>query len=162
MNEDVMKILKFDDVYDLGSYMYSLSYEFGDITCAVLFYEDAIELTKYLLQDDGVKISSVNILPEQDYVKEYYITLDYDCSLSVEPVYRDGEYIENEVDKMYFDGGASSAIAMINDCKKYELSFDLAEDDEEDVGGCSECCLDCSSCRNETNSSGALKIFFRM
>lgn len=165
MNNEVMGIAEFQDVYELGSHMYHCSERHRMITCAVLFYDEVIKLAKMLMSDDGVKIASISIKPQDDYKREYYVTLDYDCSLYIEPVWREGECLKNDVDIMYFDGGANSSVSFANDCEKYEICIIDEEDDEEEYieeDDCGECCADCSLCDKPTVVRRAFEIFFRM
>ncbi|MCD8290018.1 MAG: hypothetical protein LUC91_00770 [Prevotella sp.] len=95
----------------------------GKTSVAVLFYEDAIEMLKELLLFEDVNAKSVVINePEYDgYGYEYYITLDDEFNIYIEPAWHEEFKFDNgkvtpegyygtAAYKFFIDGEANSAI----------------------------------------------------
>lgn len=141
-----MEMIKFNDYADLGEYLYNMASE-GKITSAVLFKKDIIGLLRWLMEYDEIDLGHIEIKDEfvDGYSKEYYLTIDNDLSISIEPVYDEDtdEIVPCYSDIVLFDGNVSSKIALENeDCEQIEIS--IAEDNEDDT--CGDCCYDCCNC----------------
>lgn len=130
-----MERLDFNGISDLGSFLYELSSNEASVTTAVLFYDEAQELLRKLLQYENVNIGHINFSHEDyGYSKEYYITLDSDLYLDIEPAYEDDGYSYIDTDVMLLDGDANSRIAIMNDnCLRFEIVFE--DDYEHDIKG---------------------------
>lgn len=105
------------------------------ISYAVLFFDKAKELMRYLLTFEDVDIGLIDLSSDElDYCGEYYVCLDSDLVLYVEPARIDDRYLGTGADVMYLDGDANSRISLVNSDTKfqYEIAFlDEAEDDDE-------------------------------
>lgn len=151
-----MEIRNFYDFDELGDYMYELASEESQVVTAVLLYEDAIELIKWLMLYDDVEIGSISIENEDyhGYDKEFYITLDTDLVLDVVPAYQlqtdktaEG-YLPLESEVVFYGGDVSSKLALQNTYgNKYEIVIENYYDDE-----CGDCCGDCSNCPHSETS----------
>lgn len=141
----------------------------GYITSCMMTFDRATELLKALSTYDDVKISDVELYDPRynDYDCEYYITLETNLEVTVEPSFHSGDhdedswYLFNFADIYFFDGEVnSSALELYQECECYELDFidegemeisygtdvcvDVIGDDCDD--GCCDCCEDCSDC----------------
>lgn len=127
-----MKILDFEEIAEFGNLFYEIASKEGSVVTAVLFYDTAQELLKWLMQYEDVTIGHIDFCNgDYGYTKEFYITLDTDLVLDIEPVYRDSKYQVIDTDAMFFDGDANSRIAIINDdCLQFEL--EIKEEHEDD------------------------------
>ena len=88
----------------------------GKLVYAVLFYEESAELIKELLGQNKISVMSLNIdNPEfNGYFDEYYVALDDDMRLWVEPAFVKGNYLGFLSDILYIDGDANSRIIIDN------------------------------------------------
>jgi hypothetical protein len=138
MGSEDMELLKFEDYAEIGNYMYETALD-GEAISAVLYYDDMIDIMKWLLEYDDIDVGNITIIEE--YPHEYYVTLDECLYLNIKPVIGyDGNAIKENVDIMLFDGDVPNSIALCNsDCVQKEISYN--EDDF-----CGDCCADCSSC----------------
>lgn len=141
-----MDIIKFDDFAELGEYIINLVDD-NNCVSVVLFKNDIVNLLRWLMEYDDIDVGHIDIKDEfvDDYDKEYYLTIDDDFSISIEPVYDEdtNEIIPCYSDIVLFDGDVSSKIALENeDCEQIEIS--IAEDNEDDT--CGDCCYDCCNC----------------
>ena len=143
-SEDYMERLEFNDIADLGNLLYELATEEESVVTAVLFYDEAQELLRWLMQYEDVNIGHIDFKHEDyGYDGEYYITLDTDLFLDVKPVKKNSNYTCIDTDALFLDGDANSKIAVINDdCLKFELVFNFDEDDDR-----FECDEDCDNCK---------------
>ena len=156
-----MKIINFTDYAELGEYLYNLASE-NKIVSVVLFKKDTNGLLRWLMEYDEIDLGHIEIKDEfvDSYSKEYYLTINDDLSVSVEPVYDEDTdtIIPCYSDIVLFDGDASSKIAIKNeDCVQIEIS--IADNEDED--SCGDCCYDCGSCPKAMASqaiSGALNL----
>lgn len=128
-----MKREYFETHEDLCDYMVDKAQD-GIYTVAVLFYEDALQLLRELMQYDDIDIEAIEIKPEEydGYDKEYYVSLTDDMFASVEPAYVGGRYLSAEADLTLIDGDASSAI--IKDVPQQtccEIYIGVSEDEME-------------------------------
>lgn len=149
-----MDLLRFKDTYDVAIFMLDAmaknSYR-GNVT-AVLYYDRAKSLIKALLQTEDVEAGCINISPAfvSGYNKEYYVTLDQDLNLWVEPVFHGDEIIYEFSDVILYDGDAKQKIADQNDgtgVTSYEILFETpCEDDSSEEDPCEDCALDCMNC----------------
>ena len=135
-----MERLEFNDIADLSDLLYELASEEESVVTVVLFYDKAQELIRWLLQYDDIDIGHIDFKHEDyGYDGEYYITLDTDLVLDVEPVKKNSDYTCIDTDALLLDGDVNSRIAVINtDCMKFELVFE-----EENCFECDEHCEDC-------------------
>ena len=122
-----MEILRYESIEDFGDLLYEIAAEEKATATAVLFYKEARELMKWLLQFDDVKIGCID-LADDGYEKEYYVTLDEDMYLYVETAYDDSGYQAVDTEAIFFDGDASATIAHINGGS---LQFELETGKEE-------------------------------
>ena len=130
-----MERLEFEDIAALGNLIYGIATDEEAVVTAVLFYDCAQELLKWLLQYDGVEIGHIDFEHEDyGYSKEYYITLDSDLILDIEPAHKE-KYLPIDTDVLLLDGDASSKLSTINgNCLQFELV--IADDDECDCENC--------------------------
>ena len=137
--------LSFETHADLAECMFELVEETKDIVCAVVFYDDAKQLLKELGYIEETVFANINLEdPEWNgYNKEYYITIDKDYEISVEPAWheksewRDACYFKMCDGIVLVHSDANSKILeAIKDCECYEFSID---DDFECDGCCEEC-----------------------
>ena len=123
-----MKEKTFENIIDLGCYMYDVA-EGGKTITAVVFEEGAEELWQWLSDYDETKTGVIFI--HGDYKKEYYVTFTNEFVLSIVPVFMDeGKMLSAETDIMLFDGDVSNKIALGNNCEQYEIVY---EDDDDDI-----------------------------
>lgn len=105
----------------------------GNCVCSVLFYDQALELMLELNNYDDVMSYLIDISDQRfdGYSKEYYVTLDDQLILYIEPAFgtdesRHGFYKRFESDILYIDGSAKNAVidAQMNSrAKTYEIEF---------------------------------------
>lgn len=116
--ENMEKII-FKNCLELGAFMYNKAKN-GYYTVAVLFYNEAKQLLKKLLQYDNTDISliEINSIEYNGYEKEYYVSIADDMVVSVEPAYKNGIYLNAEADLTLVDNNASSKIICNADHKK--------------------------------------------
>ena len=83
---------------------------------ATVFYDDAIELIKYILKDDDIKISILDISPFNlnGYNREYYVSISEDYEFAVEPAFSEGRYLDTMADVILIDGDARYNIVKKN------------------------------------------------
>lgn len=138
-----MELLKFDDCAEIGNYMYKVALN-GKSVSAVLYYDDMVDIVRWLLEYDDIDIGNIQIIEE--YTREYYVTLDECLYLNIKPAIDDSENIVKEnVDIMLFDGDVPNSIALYNsNCEQKEIAY---KEDNDDL--CGECCEDCSCCRHK-------------
>lgn len=105
----------------------------GETVCAILFYNEARHLASSILNAGKVAIQAIEIEPPEydNYEKEYYVFLDEELRLSIEPAwhkpneYNDGGYYQFYADTIFIDGDAKASILQFREgCSQmYELSF---------------------------------------
>lgn len=158
-----MKKVYFEDLAQIASVMIDKARS-GKSISAVLFYDEATELTQQLLRDDDVAIHLLNLSPVDwgGYNKEYYVTLNDDLTLFVEPAFCETYYVTMS-DIMLFDGDASSMIYHCNsdDTTEFiEICYNECEDDDYDFYGeedyvddeefiCPKCQGCCEKCEDD-------------
>lgn len=157
----------FNDFAELGNHMYELASEKSQVVTAVLLYEDAIDLIKWLMLYDDVSVGSINVENEDyhGYDNEFYITLDTDLVLDVVPAYQlqtdktaEG-YLTLESDVVLYGGDTSSKLATQN---TYDNKYEIVIKNYDDNNECGDCCGDCSNCYHRETSktiSRALNLF---
>lgn len=131
-----MEILEFKDIYNLYLFMTEIAETENKVITAVLHFEDAAELVKYLTADDEVLIGHIDIADYDynGYDREFYVSLDTDFILDVCPVIPNydnkGNYVPmQETDIMLYGGDVKQAIVNVNDCKEnFEIKFVDDED----------------------------------
>ena len=129
-SEDYMERLEFNDIADLGNLLYELATEEESVVTAVLFYDEAQELLRWLMQYEDVDIGHIDFKHEDyGYDGEYYITLDTDLFLDVKPVKKNSNYTCIDTDALFLDGDANSKIAVINADFEFDASRGLCEND---------------------------------
>lgn len=121
-----MESIKVKDVDGLGDLLYSLVLEEEKDVTAVLFYNDAQKLFRHLIQYEDVSIDYINFNKWDDnYNKEYYVTLRYDLGLVIEPAMKFSGYRYIPTDAMFLDGDSSYKIAQVNEgCCQFEVGFE--------------------------------------
>ena len=143
--------------FDVAQAMYhEIEKENKEEVTFVGFYEDALAVIKELLMMyDEVMPHSIEIHPEELdwYDKEYYVTLDENFELWVEPAFsKDHDrYLMGYADVLFMMGDCNSAILNEMEC---DLAVELVCDDDEEE--CDECCGECcchmehtSECKDE-------------
>lgn len=140
-----METIYFTDYAELGEYLYSLAAEYKTAS-VVLFKKDIIGLLRWLMEYDEIELGHIEIKDEfvDSYSKEYYLTIDDDLSIAIEPVYDEDTdtILPCYSDIILFDGNVSSKIAIENEnCIQVEISI---SDEDEDL--CGDCCCDCGNC----------------
>ena len=144
----------------------------GYITCCMMTYNGTTELIKALSTHARVSVSGIELFDPRcnDYNREYYVTLETNLELTVEPAFlTDGScYLINFADIYFFEGEAhSSALELYQEQECYEIDYiDTIREDlsfayrfsecsdvyEEDTAistpedCCLNCCGDCSNC----------------
>ncbi len=110
-----MKSITFNDIKSLADYMIVQSKHKLYIV-ATVFYDDAIELIKYILKDDDIKISILDISPFNlnGYNREYYVSISEDYEFAVEPAFSEGRYLDTMADVILIDGDARYNIVKKN------------------------------------------------
>ena len=156
-----MEMIEFLDYAELGEYIHNLTSQYNTIS-AVLFKKDIIGLLKWLMEYDDIELGHIDIKNEyiDDYSKEYYLTLDDDYSITIEPVYEENTdaIIPCYSDVVLFDGGVSSKIAIENeDCIQIEIA--IADYNNEGEDTCGDCCYDCGSCPKAMASQAFYRLF---
>lgn len=147
--DDYMDRLFFDDIAELGNFMYESADEKSLTVSSVMFYDKAVELIRWLMTYDDITVGSINIENEDynGYNKEFYVTLDSDLILDVTPAYKfktektSAGYTDIDADLILYDGDANSRIAIQNEClNKFEIVFEEeCEDSNYDCSVCSHC-----------------------
>lgn len=109
--EYAMRRLFFDTHEDVSEYMVSMAKD-GKCIEAVVYYDEAMSLIRDFAQFEDVEFEALSIEPyDYDrYDKEFYVYLDSDMVLSVEPTKMDGVYLNSEADIHLVDADASSSI----------------------------------------------------
>lgn len=136
-----MEKIKIYEVDELAQRMI-FDAERGKRSCSVLFYDQALELMLELYNYDDVISYSIDISDHRfdGYEKEYYVMLDDQMILYVEPAYGSDDYGHGfykrfESDVLYIDGSAKNAIidAQMNSrANTYEIEF-LTDYDSDDL-----------------------------
>lgn len=117
----------------------------GLISYAVLFFEEAKDLLRYLVvAKEHPKIGVIELASEDftGYTKEYYVSLSDDGMICVEEAWSDGNenhkpcYLGAEADVLYIDGNASAAL--LHACE-YRECVELRFDDEDDGTNDGDC-----------------------
>lgn len=112
----------------------------GGTAYTICFFEDAKAIIKELLSREGTQIASLNI-SEQSYCgynKEYFISIDGDMLIDVEPAwhdkneFHDAGYLWFDAEKVFVVGEANSAVIKCIDNEKwFEIEFDFSDSDKE-------------------------------
>jgi hypothetical protein len=151
-----MKKFYIEDLYDVAEKMYDEIVENEkEEVMFVGYYDDAIEVIKCLMIFDDVMPHSLEIrdVEWEGYDKEYYVSLDENLELWVEPaIGKKGEYLMTVVDTMFMTGDCSSKILhKVDAYEVFEVVFFGEEDFEDD---CSDCCRECichGGCNEESD-----------
>lgn len=137
-----MEKIVFNDYKTLAEIMYSIA-DAGDISYTVCFFDDAVKLLKELMSFDETSVGGIELSDEDynGYSKEYYISLDDDFIIDVQPAYNKdlnngkGAYYTFDAEKTFIVGDANSII--IKDMDKdtcYEIEFNTEDiEDSYDV-----------------------------
>lgn len=156
-NEVHMLEKKFYDFAELGNYMYELASCESQVVTAVLLYEDAIKLIKWIMLYDDITVGRIGIESEYycGYDKEFYIIIDTDLVLNVIPAYQLQEdetaegYLIIKSDVILYGGDVSSKLALHNTYgNKYEIIIETNDNKDK----CGDCCEDCSNCPHKETS----------
>lgn len=138
-----MEIIDFDNIYEVGEFVYDYVDSYKETVAVVLFREDVIELFKYIEAEYVVDWGRVEILDE-DYNKEYYLALSPEGIIEIIPVYCDEKQVIMPADVIFYGGDVSSSIVATNkNVDGYVL--EIADDDCDDYSVCD--CEDCSNCK---------------
>ena len=126
-----MEKLYFEDFCDLSDFMYDIATTEKSTVCAVLNYDQTVELLRCLMVFDDIEVITIDVSHSiiKGYTKEYYVTLSRDLKLFVEPAYNNDVVVENYADVFLFEGDVSSKIALNNKGTQFEIS--VGEDGEE-------------------------------
>lgn len=109
----------------------------GGTAYAICFFDDAKAVVKELLSREETEIAGINISEPNycGYNKEYYISIDGDFLVDVEPAWHDKNehndagYLWYDCEAVYVVGDANSAsIKHIDKSKCFEIEFNLDED----------------------------------
>ena len=143
-----MEILKFTDIEDLYLFMCDMVDNDSKNITAVLFYDEALELMRYFLEDYDIEVGHIEIGTHDynGYDREYYVSIGSDYTLDVCPAMPNydkkfGYVPVQEADIILYSGDAKQSIVKVNDC---EESIQIEFDPYEDL--CGDCCYDCLSC----------------
>lgn len=103
------------------------------ISYAVLFFDKAKELMRYLLTFEEVDIGLIDLSSDElDYCDEYYVCVDSDFVLYVEPAKNNDRYLGTGADVMYLDGEANSRISLVNSDTKFQYEIVFLDEDEDE------------------------------
>lgn len=138
---------------DLAMCMCDLAKEANTVVYAVVFYEDVRKLLKSFGSIDEVKFGNIELEDPQwgGYAKEYYVYVDEDLEVGVEPAWRDrGKY----GDACYMR--ADECIALIHSDANSKIlealkGCDCAEFEIEADAECDGCCEECAMYGDEDN-----------
>ena len=148
-----MDKLRIPDYDELGNLMFTLADEEAKVVTAVLTFEDASELLKWLLFYDEVSVGSIDLQNEDyaGYDKEYLVTIDTDLVVDVSPAYNTSEskYFMHDTDIALFGEDVESEL-LHNINAEIEYGIECGNYDED--GGCGDCCGDCSNCESREKS----------
>ena len=146
--------LEFANISELAEAM--VADDEGTYRTAVLPYYNAVWLVRELMlyKDVGVDYLDWHMPDYTNYEGCYYVTLDDEEYLSIEPCYRDDRFILCGGDVMFIDSEADSEIMRKNADEfdeMYEICFtdeydDEPEDDADDEEESFAC--DCEHCTN--------------
>lgn len=154
-----MEQIYFNNINELGNRMYELANEENITNSAILLYEDAIKLIKWLMVYDDINIDIVNIESGdfREYKDEFVITLFHNLnqeyvSLEVAPAYRigmgdiDGEEQILKSSIIFCGGDTSTKLCFEN---KYANKYEVVINGSGLNDVCSNCCGDCSNCHHK-------------
>ena len=141
-----MKDLVFTNASEVAEFAYKKAYDLEDIGCVqvVGFYEEISDVLKEILQYDEVSVGNIelNSADWNGYLKEYYLTIDEDMVVCVEPGYYTEKeiYLQYEAETLIICDDCNSAIVKNN---MYEggKSYCYRYDDDCDLS-----CCDCEKC----------------
>lgn len=147
-----MEKLQFNDIADLGNFMYELATKESQDACAILTYEKTSELLKWLLQYDDVKATFIELEHEEynGYDKEFYIVLDTDLEIHIEQAYDEKDKIILGVDETGVLLCEEEKIEEFINANEAYYSFIIEFVGKED--NCGDCCEDCSNCPYKESS----------
>lgn len=112
----------------------------GGTAYTICFFEDAKEIIKELLSREETEIAGMTISEPAycGYNKEYFISVDGDMLIDVEPAWHDKNefheagYLWYDAEKVFVVGEANSAVIQCIDKEKcFEIEFDFSDVDEE-------------------------------
>lgn len=164
-----MKDLVFTDVSEVAEFAYKKAYDLEDIGCVqvVGFYEEISDVLKEILQYDEVSVGNIELNSDDwnGYLKEYYLTIDEDMVVCVEP----GYYAEKEIYLQY----EAETLIICDDCNSVIIKNNMHEgaesycyryDDDCDCSYCDRCECDNDSQTGEStyvsrNSDGRVTGF---
>lgn len=127
-----MKKIHFNDAAELAEYMFNRVADYEYIAAA-LFFDDAKELMRELLMHDEVDIGILEIseFDYQGYSDEYYVFLDDEYTLSVEPAMRDDRYMTADPNLLLVHSDAKYGIVQANTRGQVvEVCFDMVAPDD--------------------------------
>lgn len=127
--------IKFNSYTELVDEMINVAND-GCVAYAICFFDDAKNIVKELLSRDNTEIAGLNISEPSycDYNKEYFISIDGDMLIDVEPgwheknEYHEAGYLWYDAEKVFIVGDANSAaIKDIDKEKCFEIEFDFCD-----------------------------------
>lgn len=144
-----MKKFYIEDLYDVAEAMYDEIVEKDkEEVMFVGHYDEAIEMIKNLMIQDDVMPHAIEIhdVEWDGYDKEYYVSLDSNLELWVEPAIGvKGNYLTSFVNVMFVTGDCNSKILQVIESDEVvEIAFFDDEDCEEEwFDCCGECICNC-------------------
>lgn len=148
--------LSFETHLDLAMCMVNMA-EIGKSVYTVVFYEDAKRLVKELACIEGTTFNCVELYSPSwnRYTKEYYVSIDDDLEIDVEPAWHeknewhDEGYLHADLGIALVHSDANSKILdAIEGCTCIEFTIDADADCDEDFDdecdGCPFCCAESS------------------
>lgn len=152
-----MDKLTFRDTYDLSCFMMGVLEEVpehGNVT-AVLQYGRAKDLLFAFVTHFGVNSECIDLAPQyvNGYNGEYYVTLDDDMNVWIEPAIQDGVVLWHDSDAILYEEGTNRRIITKNEdsnARRYMVAWGYPYEDSAlcTWNDCSEDCTDCQRSRN--------------
>lgn len=123
---------------ELADFMFRTSQD-GLYTVAVLFYDDAMHVTRELLGNKETIPEAIEIKPQEynGYDREYYVSITEDMIVSAEPAYCSNRYLRADADLTLLDGSISAEIINYVDsdsCIEVAIGFDDGFEYEDELG----------------------------
>lgn len=147
-----LKDLVFTNASEVAEFAYKKAYDLEDIGCVqvVGFYEEISDVLKEILQYDEVSVGNIelNSADWNGYLKEYYLTIDEDMVVCVEP----GYYAEKEIYLQY----EAETLIICDDCNSVIVKNNMYEGAVSYCyrydGDCDYGCCDCCECDNDSQT----------
>lgn len=157
-----MRKIKAKSAFEIAVNMLDCA-ENGKYVYAVLFFDAAVAVMRNLVCYDDVSVFNINLNDPMcnNYNKEYYISLDPEYTLAIDPAwtdknqYHDAGYLNYDADVVFIDGEAKAKIIDACETKAEMVELDMSDCDLEDScedEDCDECDdeeCDCCHCDHE-------------